>query len=307
MSKEQVVNELHYAARRRFVRQSTQMRGINDTLQADLIDMQPHARENRGMNYILTVINIFSKKAYALPLKDKSGQQVKKALESILDSLGHPIKNIHTDNGKEFYNSSVLGMLKHRNVHLYSTFSSMKAAICERFIRTLKTKMWKLFSLHGSYKWIDALPTLISEYNNTVHRTIGMRPKDVNAKNEKELLLGVYKNGPFTRPKQRRFKVGDKVRISKFKHMFEKGYTPNWTTEIFKIAKVKPTDPVTYLLEDSEGDPIKGAFYTEELLLAKYPDVFLIDKVLRRRGKQVYVKWLGLDSKHNSWIDENYV
>lgn len=302
MSKEELVNELHHAARRNFVRQSTQMRGINDTLQADLVEMIPHAKQNRGMNYILTAINIFSKKAYALPLKTKSGADVKEALEVILNSLGHPIKHIHTDMGKEFYNSTVKEMLIQRNINLYSTFSNTKAAICERFNRTLKSKMWKYFSLHGSYKWLDVLPILISDYNNAKHRTIGMRPNDVNGHNEKELLISVY-NKANSKPKQI-FKVGDFVRLSKFKHAFAKGYTPNWTTEIFKIRKVQPTNPTTYLLDDSEGNPIVGAIYSEELLITKNPDIYLVEKVLRRKGTKLYVKWLGFDESLNSWIDE---
>lgn len=303
MGKLQLVNELHHAARRNFVRQKTQMRGIHDTLQADLVEMIPYATQNRGMNYILTVINIFSKMAYALPLKSKSGQEMAKALESIINSLGHPIKHIHTDNGKEFYNSNVYAMLKRHNIHLYSTFSTMKAAICERFNRTLKNKMWKQFSLRGSYKWIDILPALITEYNNTKHRTIGMRPKDVNIRNEKRIMISAYNNmGKTPKPK---FRIGDSVRLSKFKHMFEKGYTPNWTTEIFKIRKVQLTNPVTYLLEDLDGEPISGAMYTEELLLAGSPDVYLVEKVLSRKGDKLYVKWLGFDNKFNSWINKN--
>lgn len=303
MSKVELVNELHHAARRNFVRQKTEMRGLHDTLQADLVEMIPYAKQNQGMNYILTVINIFSKMAYAIPLKNKSGKDVAEALDSILDSLGHPIKHLHTDRGKEFYNGNVSEMLKRHNVHLYSTFSTMKAAICERFNRTLKAKMWKYFSLHGSYKWVNVLPKLMSEYNNTRHRTIGMRPKDVNVFNERDLLYSVYANATNTKLKQK-FKVGDSIRLSKFKHLFAKGYTPNWTTEIFKIRKVQPTNPITYLLEDLQGDPIEGAMYNEELLLAKNPDIYLVEKVLRRKGSKLYVKWLGFENEFNSWIDE---
>lgn len=254
MSKLELVNELHHAARRNFVRRKTQMRGINDTLQADLVEMIPYATQNRRINYILTAINIFSKKAYACAVKNKSGKEMKRALESILNSLGHSIKNIHTDRGKEFYNKDVQSMLKQRKIHLYSTCSTMKAAICERFNRTLKTKMWKLFSLRGSYKWIDILPRIISEYNDTKHRTIGMRPNDVNTHNQQMLLDTVYNhtvNNDTENQKKTKFRVGDHVRLSKYKHAFEKGYTPNWTTEIFKIRKVQfAQQPTTYLLEE---------------------------------------------------------
>lgn len=303
MSKSQLVDELHRSARKNFLRRKTQMRGINDTIQADLVEMRPYASKNRNMNYILTAINIFSKKAYACALKSKSATDVKKALEKVLNSLGHPIKNIHTDKGKEFYNNAVREMLRSRNIHLYSTFSTMKAAICERFNRTLKNRMWKQFSIRGSYKWIDILPKLIDEYNNSKHRTINMKPNDVGTHNEQNLLNSVY-NYTTNAPLNVKFNVGDSVRLSKYKHVFEKGYTPNWTTEVFKIRKVQYTNPITYLLEDLEENEIEGTVYVEELQLAKFPDVYLVEKIVRRKGDKVFVKWLGFDDEFNQWIDK---
>lgn len=284
------------------------MRGINDTLQADLVEMIPYATQNHGKKYILTVINIFSKKAYAHALKNKSAQEVAKGLESILNSLNHPIKYIHTDKGKEFYNGTVRTMLDNRNVQLYSTFSTVKAAICERFNRTLKSNMWKQFSLRGSHKWVDILPGLIADYNHTKHRTIKMRPNDVGAHNEAQLLASVYKYTINTTPEETKFKVGDSVRLSKYKHAFEKGYTPNWTTEIFKIVKVQSTtNPITYRLEDFYGHELKGAMYAEELQLARYPDVYLAEKIIRRRNGRMLVKWLGFGDEFNEWVDEEDV
>lgn len=304
MTTQQLVDEIHSPARRNYVRVKTEMRGISDTLQADLVEMIPYAKHNRGKKYILTAINIFSKKAYARPLKNKSGAEVNVALENILDSLGHPIKNIHTDKGKEFHNATVRTMLQNRHIHLYTTFTRMKAAICERFNRTLKNRVWKYFSLRSTNEWIDILPKLVAEYNDTIHRTIKMKPDDVNEHNEDQLLLNIYNNSAPTSPKTK-FKVGDFVRISKNKHVFEKGYTPNWTTEIFTIRKVQFTNPITYLLKDWRDVVVEGAVYTEELLLAKYPDIYLVEKVLRRKNNQAYVKWLGFDDEFNEWIDED--
>lgn len=270
MSKLDLVNELHREARRNFVRRPTLMRGINDTLQADLVEMIPHAKKNKNMKYILIVINIFSKKAYARALKNKSGPEVTRAMQSILTSLHHPIKNLHVDNGKEFYNATMKQMLQQRNINMYSTYSTMKAAIAERFNRTLKNKMWKQFSLRGSFKWIDILQSLISEYNNTKHRVIKMKPYEVNENNEQHLLNTVYHKQHINSIVKSKFKIGDSVRISKYKHIFEKGYTPNWTTEVFKIKTVQHTVPITYLLIDLNGRDIKGTVYAEELQLAKH-------------------------------------
>lgn len=303
--KKYVVGELHHAVRKNFKRRKTQMRGINDTIQADLIEMIPYAQMNAGKKYILAAINIFTKKAYARPLKSKSAHDVSHALEDILNSMDHTITHIHTDQGKEFYNGTVRTMLKQYNIHLYSTFTHMKAAIVERFIRTIKNKLWKQFSMRGSYKWINILPKLINEYNNTIHRTIKMRPNDVDMHNEQNLLDTVYRYTVNIGSKQTpKFKVGDSVRLSKYKHVFEKGYTPNWTTEVFKIKRVQiGTHPTTYILEDYSGDEVGGAVYEYEILNVKYPDIYLVEKILRRRGGKVYVKWLGFGSEFNQWID----
>lgn len=306
MSKLDLVNELHRQARRNFSRRPTIMRGIDDTLQADLVEMIPYAKQNKGMKYILTVINIFSKRAYACALKNKTGVEVTKAMESILNVLGHPIRNLHVDNGKEFYNRPMQEMLKKRKINLYSTFTTKKAAIVERFNRTLKNNMWKKFSFRGSYKWIDILPILLVNYNNTIHRTIKMKPINVNRSNEENLLDTVYRlKTPLTR--KSKFKIGDFVRISKYKHTFEKGYTPNWTTEVFKIKQVQRTNPFTYLLVDLEGHDIRGSVYAEELQLAMNPNIYLVENILKKRGNKVFVKWLGFDASHNSWINQSDV
>lgn len=309
MSKWDLVNELHRGARRNFARRRTIMMGIEDTLQADLVEMIPYAASNKNMKYILTVINIFSKKAFARALKNKTGLEVTKAMESILDSMGHPIQNLHVDNGKEFYNAPMKRMLRDRNINMYSTFTTKKAAIVERFNRTLKNKMWKQFSYRHSYKWIDILQDLIDEYNSTKHRTIKMKPNEVNKKNERHLMRTVYNSDAIWSEKKKRtkFKLGDLVRMSKYKHVFSKGYTPNWTTEIFKINRILYTKPITYMLTDLDGNEIQGTVYQQELQLARNSKLYLVEKIIRKKGNQVYVKWLGFDDSHNSWVHEKDV
>ncbi|KYN30174.1 hypothetical protein ALC57_00370 [Trachymyrmex cornetzi] len=162
-----------------------------------------------------------------------------------------------------------------------------------------------MFTLNGNYKWVDELPRLVSYYNARKHRTIGIRPADVTPAIGERLLDTVYSTIKIAGPAK--FKVDDSVRVSKYKTVFEKGYTPNWTTEVFKIIKVQHTNPVTYLLEDYRGKSIAGAFYEHELHHTTHPDVYLVEKVLRRKGNWVYVKWLGFDGSHNSWIHKNNV
>jgi len=145
----------------------------------------------------------------------------------------------------------------------------------------------------------------VSDYNARKHQTIGMRPADVTPAIAKRLLDMVYSAIKIAGPTK--FKVGDSVGVSKYKTIFEKGYTPNWTTEVFTIIKIQRTNPVTYLLKDYRGKSFIGAFYEHELHRATDPDVYLMEKILRRKGDKVYVKWLGFDGSHNSWIHKNNV
>ena len=141
-------------------------------------------------------------------------------------------------------------MLKKYHINLYSTFSEFKASIIERFNRSLKSKMWKMFSLRGYYKWNDIIKNLVSEYNNTQHHTIKMKPMDVNSKNESSVFKKYFNYKLKNYVMLSKFKVGDEVRISEYKHIFEKGNTPKWRTEIYTIHKVINSIPVTYKLKD---------------------------------------------------------
>lgn len=299
--KKALAEELHKPVRKNFPRRKVEIRGIDETWQADLVDMQAYSKVNSGHNFLLTVIDNFSKFAWAVPLKNKSGREVTKALKSILVK-GRVPRKIHVDRGSEFYNANCKALLDSYKIKLYSTYSNLKASIVERFNRTIKTKMWKLFSYQGNYKWLKILPDLMFEYNDTKHRTIKMKPKNVNVGNESQ----VAKRFDVERwnSSKRKFKVGDKVRISKNKHVFEKGYTPNWTTEVFTVDQIKNTVPHTYLLKDYLGEAIAGGFYEQELSKTAHPNDYLVEKVLRKKGNKSFVKWLGFDDTHNSWINK---
>lgn len=305
--KKQVIDELHRSARRNFRRRGVIVKGINDLLQADLVEMIPYAKENKGFRYILVVINVFSKFVWAIPVKRKTGEEVTKAMTSILLESKTTPKHLQTDLGKEFYNQHFQNLMKSYNIKHYSVYSNKKAAVVERVNRTLKSLMWRQFSLQGTYRWLDLLPKIIKTYNQTKHRTIGMKPIAVKKKHERQLLETVYNKPKVVNVKRQKFFVGDYVRISKHREAFTKGYTPNWSNEIFIVKEVKLTDPLTFLLRDSQGQDISGGFYSEELQKVKYPDVYLVEKVLKRKKDLVLVKWLGFDQSHNSWIHKSNV
>lgn len=304
--KNEIVNELHKPARINFSRRNTVVKGINDLYQADLIEVQPYSKINKGFRYILTVINCFSKVADAIPLKDKSGKSVASAMEQIITRGNHKPTHLQTDDGKEYFNKVFSELMKKYNIKHYSTKSEKKAAIIERFNRTLKGAMYKTFSQRGKHVWVDILPQLINKYNNTFHRTIGMSPFEVSKKNEKIVLQRILKN---TKPKVEKrkpksFNVGDKVRISKYKGVFTKKYLPNWTNEVFTIHRVQPTIPETYILKDNTGEILQGGFYGHELLKSLVGDVYLVEKILRRKKDKLLVRWLGINKKQDSWIDK---
>lgn len=300
----QLIQELHKPARKNFARRRVIVKGLDDLFQADLVEMIPYAKQNRGFKYILVVIDVFSKFVWAEPVKNKSSVEVTKAMKKIFSSIKQTPKNLQTDQGKEFYNKDFKALMKNFNINHYSTYSSMKASIVERVNRTLKSKMWREFSMQGNYKWLNLLPKVVERYNNTVHSTTNFKPIDVTRKNEQAILNSAFNDIKMSRLNNK-YRIGDYVRISKHRKLFDKGYTTNWTNEIFKIRKVNYTNPTTYLLEDNEGQQVLGGFYELELQRVKYPDFHLVEKVLKRKGNMIYVKWLGYPSSQNSWIKKS--
>lgn len=296
-----IARELHKQSRKNFPTRYVELKGINDLYQADLVEMKPFASVNKGYKFILTMINCFTKYAIAVPLKSKTSTEIVNALKPILEN--HKMKHFQTDQGTEFFNSKVQSLLKRHNINHYYTYTDKKASIVERFNRTLKGEMWKQFTELGNFKWLQILPLIIDKYNNKKHRTIGQKPIDVNKQNEQEVLLKILKSRSHKIYKSK-FNVGDKVRISlRFKHM-TKGYWPRWSNEIYTVWKVQHTNPPTYILKDFKGEVLKGGFYHEELSKTKFDDVYLVQKVIRRKGNKLLVRWLGFDSTHDSWIDE---
>ena len=144
--------------------------------------------------------------------------------------------------------------------------------------------------------YIDKLDDIVDEYNNTHHTTIKMKPIDV--KNNTYINANKEINN-----KDPKFKVGYRVRISKYKNIFAKGYMPNWSEEVFVIKKIKNTVPWTYVINDLNGEEIIGTFYEKELQKTSQEE-FRIEKVIRRKGDKLYVKWKGYDNSFNSWIDK---
>jgi transposase InsO family protein len=295
----QNVYTLHKPIKHRFKTRRVLVSSIDDQWQADLVDMQKYKTQNKGMNYILTVIDIFSKFSWAIPIKNKTGNEVMKSFASIFKE--RVPRKLHTDKGLEFINKPTQSLLKKYRVHWFATENETKAQVVERFNRTLKGRMWKHFTQDNNKRWLDILPDLISNYNSTYHRSIKMTPVEASLiKNSAEVYKNLFPddNDKNYKPK---FNAGERVRISKKRKDFNKGYLPNFTTEVFIIVDVLKTKPPTYTLKDMDGESIIGTFYEEEMV--KYDDgIYQIEEVIRKHKNKLLVKWKGYDKP--SWINE---
>ena len=252
------------------------------------------------------VIDVFSKYAWMIPLKNKSGPSLVEAFKVILSSGRKPEK-IMTDQGTEFLNRHFRALMKEEDIELYNTYNETKASIVERLIRTLKTKMWRYFTAKKTLRYVDMLQDLLYSYNHSVHRSIKTEPVSVTLENEKKVWHTLYSDRTEEKTPKYKFKIGDQVRISKIKRKFEKGYLPNFSQEIFSISKRIPRDPPVYKIKDYDGEELKGMFYGKELQkVIKQDNVYEIEKILKKRGRgknvQYLVRWAGYPSTYNSWV-----
>ena len=257
--------------------------------------MQLISKFNRGFRFLLSIIDIFTKYTWVVPLKDKKGVSIVNAFQKTLDKLGRKPDKIWVDKTSEFYNSSFKKWLKDNDIEMYSIHNEGKSVVAERFIRTLKNKIYKYMAAISENVYIHKLDDIVNEYNNTYHRTIKMKPADV-----KDNIYIDFKK--VVNDKDPKFKVDDYVRISKYKNIFGKGYMPNWPEEDFVVKKVKNTVPWTYVITYLNDEEIIETFYEKELQKTNQKE-FRIEKVIKRKGDKLYVKWKGYVNSFNSWID----
>ena len=251
--------------------------------------MQQFSKWNNGYRYLLMALDVFSKYGLIEPLRDKKGETVAAVFEKMFRD-GRKPKFLWVDKGKEFYKKFLKELLEKDGI---PTENEEKSSVWERWKRTIKTKMWKKFTVQGNMKYLDILPEILKKYNNTKHSSIKMTPTDAS-KMKTDQGTGysnLYGNMDQLSAKPK-FKVGDKVRISNYKRkVFDKGYTPNWTEEILKVDDIQYTKPVTQL-KDINDEEITGSLYEPKLLKLKQ-DVFRIEKVFRSdyKKKLAMVKW----------------
>ena len=298
-----LANELHRPIRRRFPKRRVISYGIDNIWAADLVEMGKFSKWNKGIKYLLMVIDVFSKFGWIRPLKDKRGQSVADAFRSIFAK--RKPKMLWSDKGSEFFNAIMKDLLDKNGIKLYTTENEEKSSVVERWNRTMKEQIFRMFSANNNTIYFDKLDKLVNQYNHRFHSSIRMSPAEASKqKNEGQVFANLFGDLIYAKRGRAKFKVGDKVRISKYKRkIFDKGFTPNWTEEIFVINEILNTNPLTYRLVDLLGEKITGSFYEAELSLSTQ-DVFRIEKVIRRdqKKKKAFVKWKGYPDKFNSWV-----
>ena len=301
---QQLAEELHKPITRKFTKRRVFVKGVDEIWAADLVEMGRFSDWNKGIKYLLMVIDVFSKCGWIEPLQNKKGETVAAAFEKIF-KLGRQPKLLWTDKGKEFYNKNVNQLLSRKNIKLYSTENEEKSSVAERFNRTIKQKMWKMFSANNNMIYFDKIDELLKNYNSSFHRSVQMSPNAASdIKNKHQVFANLYSDEIYKQVKKPKFRIGDKVRISKYKRkLFDKGFTPNLTEEIFVIDDILNTKPVTYRLVDLQGETVTGSFYEPELQKTTQ-EIFRIEKVIRRDNKQkrALVKWSGYPDQFNSWV-----
>ena len=301
--------------RHNFPRNRVIVNGIDVQWDGDLIDMVNLTKFNDQYKYILLMIDIFSRYVWLEPLKTKKGGEVAQAMKKVFDQGRQPVR-LRTDKGTEFTNQQVRRFLASVNVHTFVTHNEPKANYAERAIKTIKTKLTRYMMHRQTNRYIDILQQVASSYNSSKHSSLGRAPAQVNTANEDQVRLDQYKIRQKRQrtPHKRRlkYKIGDTVRISHIRAIFDREYHQKWTGEVFKITAryIREGIPV-YKLVDWSGEEVRGTFYDEELqpVIIDEETEYRIEKVLRKRTRQgrkeILVRWLHWPPKYDSYILES--
>jgi hypothetical protein len=273
------------------------------------------ASQNDGYKYIFVCLDVFSRYAWCIPMKSKDMGTSWDCLKAIVDMSGRTPEKIWVDQGSEFYNKIWKKNLADRGIVMYSTYGDHKVMIVERFNRSLKGWMYRRLTALNSARWVDIFNGIVAFYNNRKHSALGMSPTDASeASHEKALWKHQYGDqvrvSEDLKPK---FRIGQFVRVARKKRLFERGFDPNWTDEVFVVCGVKLDEPVVYTLKEMPnsrdgGLVIEGSFYQSELKATDWQvgDTTFISKVLAVRGKgakeEKLVSWVGWSSEFNRWM-----
>ena len=295
-------------------------------IQCDLIDVSRLAEYNDGVKYLIVFIDVFTRKMWVFPAENKTGSLVAEIFDAFLDVYVGPRKplTIFCDRGTELKNQFVKRVLSKWKIKMLHPNSAIKAALVERVNLTLQRLIYTYMTENETRRYIDALSLLVQTYNKRPHRAFkdvfspddaeqsknAFRVKDIHERRYAELD---EKKAKRTARSLTRFKVGDIVRIVRLPTRFQRGYETSTTGEYFTIVEVNTTQsvPLFTLKSMNTDEVIQGGFYEAELTKVDPESVFKVERVIKRRRyrgrKQMFVKWLHFDDRHNSWINEEDV
>jgi hypothetical protein len=311
---------------RKFRRNEVVVAGYDNIWDCDLFNMSSYSKENKGYRHVLLMIDIFSRYAWLRPLKSKYGTEVVSAIKSIFKE-GRKPELVRSDKGRDMTNNILEKFYKSENIHHYCTHNDTQANYAERCIKTIKTKIFRYMKYNNTHRYIDQLQNIVTGYNSSVHSSLGIAPKNVLKEDEDEIRYQQYlikhgkpqnakknlkqkKQNAKRRKQKYKYKIGDRVRIPFTKGKFDRQYDQKWSSEIFTVCKryVRSGIPV-YHVEDWNNDVLEGSFYTKELqkVTLTEDEVYTVEKIIRKKGNKVFVKWLGWPKKFNTWINASEV
>ena len=248
--RKQYAKEMHKCIIKIFPRQNIYSPTIDAIWTSDLVLIPKYQKQNDDFKYILTVMDNFSKYAWVRGTKNKDKKTISNAFEDIIKKSTPVCKRLWTYSGGEYDNHFFRAMLKRYDIEPYRMDSELKAIMAKRFNQTLMNKFAKMFTESNNKRYIDDIQNIVNEYNNSYHSTIKMTPVEASKQqNEGIVYYNLYNKRRcemMKRNNKPKFKIGDIVRIYKFKKLFENGYDPKWTNELFIIYKDNRTLPNTY-------------------------------------------------------------
>ena len=307
----------HRRAVRGFKRLATIAPGLHTDWQCDLSDMQRLSKENQGYGFFLLCIDSLSRQIFVEPVKTKHAAAIIKGFQAIFDRCGYKPWKLVSDAGKEFTARSVQEYLGSHGIKHYCMYTSPQfhAGMAERANRSVKERLYRYFTHANTRVWTAVIQPIVDAINNSPNSSLGgLKPIEVTFDNAPEVRETIKEKFIPTKPGSKIYKVGDYVRIERFKHTFQKGYEPNFTREIFCISEVRRHPlPITYLLTDQNGETLKGWFYSQDLSLVKEKGKgsWAIERIIqkkRRKGvDECLVKWKGFGQEYNCWIPSSSI
>ena len=313
---------MHRPSRKKFTRNKVVVDAMDELWDMDLIDMTYMSKYNDGYLFILAIVDIFSRYAWAVPIKSKKAVDVLSGLHLLFDSTERRPITIRSDKGSEFVNKTVARFFED-NVILHSvTQNEVKANYVERWIKTLKGRLSRYFQDKNTFAYLKILPDIVNSYNHTYHRSIKRTPASVTEQNQLDLWQQMYVE-PYI-PKKKvvkkekknsfRYKVGDTVRISHLRNVFTREYDQKWTGGVFTItSRLMRNDIPVYKVKDYAGEDIRGTFYQPELQRVDLDSKksFKIEKVLKKRGRgkneEFLIRWKIWPKKYDSWVKSSEI